>query len=147
MLSPTLYRYEMTQSWKSDAAAVEALYSLKRFDGNTNAAYIQPDGDAGVVCPTMEVARKVTAAGGSAYVFHWAYKGCSDSHSRLKLPADYASHASEIPYVFGVDPGCYTNEKEKRLTKAMQEYWGSCAYPKCPSQHPLPVAALARCPC
>ena len=27
----------------------------------------------------------------------------------------------------------YTNEKEKRLTKAMQEYWGSCAYPKCPS--------------
>ena len=104
MLSPTLYHYEMTQSWKSDAAAVEALYSLRRFDGNTNAAYIQPDGDASVVCPTMEVARKVTAAGGSAYVFHWAYKGCSDSHSRLKLPADYASHASEIPYVFGVDP-------------------------------------------
>ena len=43
----------------------------------------------------------------------------------------------------GVDPACYANEKEKRLTKAMQEYWGSCAYPKCPSQHPLLVAALA----
>jgi len=25
----------------------------------------------------LQVARKVTAAGGKAYVFHWDYKGCS----------------------------------------------------------------------
>jgi hypothetical protein len=44
MLSPTVYQYEMSQSWKADAAKIEALYTLERFDGNTNAAYIQPDG-------------------------------------------------------------------------------------------------------
>ena len=55
MLSPTVYQYEMSQSWKADATKIEALYSLERFHGNTNAAYIQPDGDASVVCPTIEV--------------------------------------------------------------------------------------------
>ena len=68
----------------------------------------------------MEMARKISAAGGRAYVFHWAYKGCADAHSRLKLPDDYASHASEIPFVFGTEQACFTNEQEERLTMAMQ---------------------------
>jgi para-nitrobenzyl esterase len=126
MISPTMYEYEMQSSWGGNAAAVEKLYSPQdRFDGNTNAAFMQPDGDAAVVCPTMEMARQLTTAGGRAFVFHFAYKGCSDS-VKWRVPSDYASHASEIPYVWGASSvRCYSTPGEERLTLAMQEFWGS----------------------
>jgi para-nitrobenzyl esterase len=126
MISPAVYGHEMKASWGDDAAAVEKLYNpQERYDGNTNAAFIQPDGDAGVVCPTMEMARQLTAAGGRAYVFHFDYKGCSDL-TRFRVPSDYASHASEIPYVWGFGSAwCYALPGEERLTLVMQEFWGS----------------------
>jgi hypothetical protein len=52
---------------------VKAIYPLSRFDGNTNPAIVLPDGDASVVCPTIELARQLTSASVSAFLFRFDY--------------------------------------------------------------------------
>ena len=39
----------------------------------------------------------------------------------------WASHAAEIPWVFGDAPPCYRNATEQRLTDTMQAFWTSFA--------------------
>eukprot|EP01051_Picozoa_sp_SAG22_P019791 SAG22_NODE_3767_length_1537_cov_34.514604_1_plen_166_part_00 len=59
-----LYESHMQSGWGADTAAVQAVYPLARFGGNTNPASVLPNGDAGVVCPTLEIAKLITLAGG-----------------------------------------------------------------------------------
>jgi para-nitrobenzyl esterase len=121
-----LYEGHMRTTWGNDAAEVQRLYPLSRFDGNTNAASVMPNGDAAVVCPTLEMARLMTQAGGKAYSSHFQYGPvCGDVAGRMKTGPNWASHASELAWVWGYEPACYRNASEIALTTTMQNFWGS----------------------
>jgi hypothetical protein len=118
VLSASAYRDRMRSDWGSNAPDVESLYSLDRYGGNTNAAAVQPNGDAAVVCPSFDVARLVNAAGGTAYSFHFDYGPvCGDVASSMRTGPHWASHASELAWVWGYEPHCYRNGSEQRLTQ------------------------------
>ena len=68
MLSREAYATKMADAWDADAAAVMALYDVDaRFGGNTNAAYVRPDADAGVLCPSLAIAGAPPRAAAYAY--------------------------------------------------------------------------------
>ena len=124
-----LYHSAMNSHFGQNAKAVEALYPTSRFASGTNGAAVQPIGDAGVICPTLELANVLTSRGHRAYTYLFSYGPvCGDvmGHTmKLTGGPGWASHASEIPWVFGTYDICYRNESEVRLTQDMQDLWGS----------------------
>ena len=129
MLSREAYATKMADAWDADAAAVMALYDVDaRFGGNTNAAYVRPDADAGVLCPSLAIAGALAARGVAAYAYLFDYGPVCDDVGRLfATPGAWASHAAEIAWVFGARASCYRDESELALTAAMQDLWGSFA--------------------
>ena len=120
-------------SWGENIKAVEAQYPLSRFWGNTNAAVIQPQGDCDVVCSQYELASIIASHGGHAFVYYFDYgPACGDVALRRGLTKEWthgkwASHAAEIPWVFGTATACFRNESELRLTRTIQAFWTSFA--------------------
>ena len=120
-------------SWGENIKAVQAQYPLSRFWGNTNAAVIQPQGDCDVVCSQYELASIIASHGGHAFVYYFDYgPACGDVALRRGLTKEWthgkwASHAAEIPWVFGTATACFRNESELRLTRTMQAFWTSFA--------------------
>jgi carboxylesterase type B len=43
----------------------------------------------------------------------------------MKTGPHWASHASELAWVWGYEPACYRNASEIALTTTMQNFWGS----------------------
>ena len=88
---------EYTAHWP---AAVKAQYPLSRFSGNTNAPLSMVDGDCCVVCAGYDLARLMTAAGATVYVYYFQYGPVCDDEAmvrKLTVPSSgWASHASEI---------------------------------------------------
>ena len=79
------------------AAQVEAVYPVTSF-ASPQAALVRVVGDAGLVCATHDVARRVAAAGRRTYVYEFARVPPFPFVSFLNLGA---FHGSEIAYVFG----------------------------------------------
>jgi para-nitrobenzyl esterase len=98
-------------------AQVEAVYPVTSFP-SPQAAIVRVVGDAGLVCPTYDVARRVAAAGRRTYVYEFARVAPLAVVSLLKLGA---FHGSEIPYVFGSLTPPTTGDA--RLSSRMQQYW------------------------
>lgn len=126
MMPHSVYESRMLKAWGPNTAAVQAVYPVERFGGNTNPADVMPNGDASVICPTLEIAALITQAGGTAFSFHFQYGPvCSDVAGKMKTGPHWASHASELAWVWGYEPACYRNASEVALTTLMQDYWGS----------------------
>jgi len=126
--SQLVYSYNMRGLWGADAAAVEARFPAESFPSGRNGADVRPAGDAGVTCPTLEMARLLVAAQATAYTYFFSYGPvCGDPMGSMHKTGGpgWASHASEIPWVFGTFPRCYRNSSEHRLTESMQDMWGS----------------------
>lgn len=103
------------------AAQVEALYPLTSYP-SPQAALVRVIGDSALVCPTYDVARRVSAAGRRTYVYEFSRVGPIPVVTLLKLGA---FHGAEIPYVFGsLEP---PTAGDRRLATRMQEYWTSFA--------------------
>eukprot|EP01043_Picozoa_sp_COSAG02_P032460 COSAG02_NODE_2170_length_9599_cov_5.637789_6_plen_279_part_00 len=133
-LSMLEYHEWMDETWGNETQAVQAQYPLSRFFGNTNAAYIQASGDCDVVCSQYELARVMSSHDeAQVYVYYFEYgPACGDEAQRRGLTKDWthgnwASHAAEIPWVFGDAFACYRTAAEQRLTASMQQYWTSFA--------------------
>ncbi len=99
------------------AAQVEAVYPVTSFP-SPQAALVRVVGDAGLVCATDDVARRVAAAGRRTYVYEFARVPPFPFVSLLNLGA---FHGSEIAYVFG--SVTTPNSGDTRLSTRMQEYW------------------------
>ena len=57
------YQAALAAAWGKHAAAVEMQYPLAEYDGSPQAAYIQADADAFVICPAFAIARWAAQAG------------------------------------------------------------------------------------
>ena len=94
-------------------AQVNDLYNPElggRFNGDVEAAFVESDGDASVVCPMKELAKMMHAAG--TVTWHYAFEygpteldmsvqvGLRSPISAMHSSAHWASHSSELPYVF-----------------------------------------------
>jgi len=135
-LSQAVYTRNMAASYGANAAAVSKLYAPSRFGGNINAAYCQPNGDAGVVCPSLEVAKLLSRAGGKAFVYWFDYGPlCSDQAKAFDATTGaekigWASHGSEVTWVFG---GSCAAADKSGLSRTMQDLWGSFTRSGAPS--------------
>jgi len=114
------------------------MYPIKDFQGHPSAAFVAADGDFTVVCPLRRLADLMTQAGLPTYEYSYTHSstaGCDEAASvGIVPPGDehWASHSSELPYVFGshnisFDWGCPKTEAERALSRAMQGYWMSFA--------------------
>ncbi len=99
------------------ATQVETVYPLTSF-ATPQAALIRVVGDAALVCPTYDVARRVAAAGRRTYVYQFRRVLPLPFVSLLKLGA---FHGADIPFVFGSVP--VPTNGDGRLSTRMQEYW------------------------
>jgi para-nitrobenzyl esterase len=88
--------------------------------GSAQAAAVAAVGDAAFVCPARRTARRIAAAGGAAYLYHFTY-GPQSLFGELG-----AFHSAEIKFVLGVPsqllPFSITAE-EQPLVDAMMGYW------------------------
>ena len=101
---------------------IEALYPAGNFPTPQD-AFIRVVGDATLVCSTVDVARRVSAAKNPrTYVYNFARVIPLPFVTLLKLGA---FHGAEIPYVFNSVPP--PNPFDGVLGAAMQEYWTSFA--------------------
>ena len=118
------------------AAEVLAMYPLADFGGHPSAAFVAADGDFTVVCPLRRLADLIAQARLPTYEYvytHSSEAGCDVAASDgIVPPGDlhWASHSSELPYVFGsrnisFDWGCPKTAPERALSRAMQGYWMS----------------------
>ena len=67
-----VYFQKLVAAWGALSPAVAARYPLSRFEGSTQAAFVQADGDAYVTCPQLQLARLASAAG--ARVWHYEFR-------------------------------------------------------------------------
>ena len=118
-LTSTQYTATVTLIFGTKAAEV-----LKEYPA---ASYTSPDlalsdllADLAFICPTRRSARALTAAGQSAFVYHFTVK---PSFSLLAWLGAY--HSAEIPFVFG-NATKFTKEEEA-LSGKMMGFWTTFA--------------------
>jgi len=108
--TPAAYAYGMPWHWGELSEQVLRLYPLAAFANDPVAAFVQGNGDASVVCPTMELARTL-AARNTTTVYHYAFAlGPHDAdfaplsglvpYAGGETSRRWASHAAELPFVF-----------------------------------------------
>ncbi len=110
--------------------SVTALFTIKAADvlkeypvsAYTSASLAFADllGDLAFVCPTRRTARALTAAGGTAYVYHFTVKPTFSL-----LPWLGAYHAAEIGFVFG--NATKFSKEEQALSGKMMGFWTTFA--------------------
>jgi para-nitrobenzyl esterase len=120
--TPAEYTAALAARYGPVAPQVEALYPLSHF-ATPQDALIRAVGDATLVCPTIDVARRVSGAKNPrTYVYNFARIIPLPFVSVLDLGA---FHGAEIPYVFNSVPA--PNGFDVQLGSRMQEYWTSFA--------------------
>ena len=122
------------------------------FNGSVFAAYVQQDGDHCVMCPTLALARMLTASPSKTrvWLYYYAHRfDCVDFAGTLGLLSryvhpskgfsDWASHAAELPLLFGnlqfkdylrkkwdqCTPGM--NAAHVAVSRTLQKLWGDVA--------------------
>ena len=126
-------------------AAVMSRYDPSRFNGSVAAAFVMQNGDNAVTCPSIQIADMLSGAGKRVYMYYYAhYFQCVDLAGVLgKVPPlfhGWASHASEIPALFGnfgfKDPlnkawkHCAVSDGDcnDRISTLLQLLWGDVAH-------------------
>jgi len=120
------------------AAEVLLNYPLRDFDGKAAPAFVTADADFTVVCPLRGLADLISASGVPTYEYYYSHTssaGCDTAHLDGIIPQGdrhWASHSSELPYVFGVttltyNTSCPMSAEEKGLSATMMSYWSSFA--------------------
>ncbi|MCC6846985.1 MAG: carboxylesterase family protein [Deltaproteobacteria bacterium] len=122
LASPAEYTAALTARYGALAPQVEAVYPVTSFPTPQD-AFVRVVGDATLVCPTVDVARRVSAAKNPrTYVYNFARVIPLAFVNILDLGA---FHGAEIPYVFNSVPA--PNFFDAQLGSRMQEYWTSFA--------------------
>jgi para-nitrobenzyl esterase len=99
------------------ADQVADVYPADSF-ASPQAALVRAFGDAILVCPTYDSARRAAAGGADVYLYNFARPIPLPQLAGLHLGA---THGAEIAYVFGsVDP---PTEIDRQIAAAMQGYW------------------------
>jgi len=113
------YVAELTETYGDFADRVLEMYPSERFDGNYRKAMARIATDSGLVCGTMDTARRAAAAGLPVYMYNF---NIDWSIAREALGP---SHAAEISHVFGTP----YNETEENIAVAevMNAYWAAFA--------------------
>lgn len=120
--TPAEYTAELTARYGALAPQIEAVYPVTSFPTPQD-ALVRVVGDSSLVCPTVDVARRVSAAKNPrTYVYNFARVIPLPFVSLLDLGA---FHGAEIPYVFNSVPPPTTSDTQ--LANRMQEYWTSFA--------------------
>jgi para-nitrobenzyl esterase len=99
------------------ADRVLELYPISKFNGNYRKAMARVATDSGLVCGTLDTARRAVAAGLSVYMYNFNIPWS------IARDALGPSHASEISHVFG-SPYMETDANVAVAT-AMNAYWAS----------------------
>ncbi len=99
------------------ADKVAALYPVT---GKPDEALAQAESDAIFACPTRRAARALAKAGVAAYRYHFVRKPDNGI-----VAAFGATHAAELPFVFGNDDGTLggVSDAGMPLREAMMRYW------------------------
>jgi para-nitrobenzyl esterase len=113
------YRAWIMQRYSSFADRVLAMYPSSRFEGNYRKAIVQISSDSGLICSTLDTARRAVAAGLTVYMYNFNVPWS------IGRELFAASHASEISHVFGTP----YNETPENVTVAekMNAYWAAFA--------------------
>ncbi|KAA1188401.1 carboxylesterase family protein [Pseudohalioglobus sediminis] len=87
------------------------------------------------VCPSMDLAAAIDAAGGRSWMYYFSRVRPGDKAAGMG-----AYHGAELPYVFDThDSWLPTDVGDRTLTAAMIEYWLSFAHSGDPASKGLPV--------
>jgi para-nitrobenzyl esterase len=113
------YAAALEERYGDFAPRVLELYPVSRFDGDYRLAMARVDTDSGLVCGTLDTARRAVAAGLRVYMYNFNIPWS------IAPGALGASHASEISHVFG-DPHM-ESEANIAVAEAMNAYWASFA--------------------
>ena len=150
------YTNHMKVAWGSDADKVMKQYPISAYNSSIQAAFIQADADAYVICPTLQLARDAsTVSGRNVYVYEFAVFhpnrddprgfGCDNGVELDVVSAfdpvttTWASHGSEVQFVFGTEHGsdglgppnnyttCRFSDSERALSDTMMRFWSAFA--------------------
>jgi para-nitrobenzyl esterase len=113
------YQAELVERYGDFAPRVAAMYPVSKFNGDYRKAITRVATDSGLVCGTLDTARRAVDAGLSVYMYNFNIPW-SIARDLLGI-----SHASEISHVFGSP----YNETEENVAVgvAMNAYWASFA--------------------
>jgi carboxylesterase type B len=118
-----------------DPADVAAQYPIDRFyNGSATAALVQSNGDQSVLCPLVNLAENIVKAGIPVYhyFFNDFHPTCdvASYHEGLVPPEakDWASHASDLLYIFPDVQGAYKScpfgsDESAALSRSMIQSW------------------------
>jgi len=148
------YSKHMSLAWGRSADAVMKQYPLTDYNGSVQSAFIQADADAYVICPTLQLARDASTKT-NVYVYEFAHFhpnrddsrgfGCDNGVELDVVSASnpvstlWASHGSEVQFVFGTEMGsdglgppnnlttCTFSKSERELSRTMTCFWSSFA--------------------
>ena len=129
------YKAMINSRYGKFADRVLALYPSSKFEGNYRLATARISTDSGLVCGTLDTARRAVAAGLTVYMYNFNVPW-SISRDGLGI-----SHASEISHVFGT-PYMENDAKVAKVGEVMNSYWASFAktgdpnYTDAPAQWP-----------
>jgi para-nitrobenzyl esterase len=125
------YRTRITQTYGAFAERVLAMYPVSKFDGNYKTAMTRIATDSGLVCGTLDTARRAVAAGLTVYMYNFNIPWSIAPGTLGK------SHASEISHVFGTpykDTAANTP-----VGDVMNAYWANFAKTGNPNFQGAPV--------
>jgi carboxylesterase type B len=133
--------YDHTRDEKFQLGAgveIAEQYDFRRaeFGGNAVAAFVAADGDYNALCPTRRLAMQAARKGVPVFLYLYSHLWAGDiaSTAGWHVPPTWASHSSELPFVFNFtgqglsddSPHPFTQE-EQLLSRAMRSYWASFA--------------------
>jgi para-nitrobenzyl esterase len=117
--SDEAYRAEIEQRYGDFAERVLALYPIAKFEGNYRKAMARIASDSGLICSTLDTARRAVDAGLKVYLYNFNIPWS------IARDALGASHASEISHVFGTPYS--EGEESTAVATAMNAYWSAFA--------------------
>ena len=126
------YVAELSTRYGDFAPRVIEMYALSKFNGNIRKAMARIQTDSGLVCGTMDTARRGVKAGLSVYMYNF------------NIPWSIArdilgpSHASEISHVFGTP--YMEMDAVAEVGDAMNQYWSNFAKTGDPNYSGAPTA-------
>lgn len=118
-MSDTQYEAAIAMRYGDFAPRVLAMYPISKFSGNYRKAMARISTDSGLVCGTLDTARRAVKAGVPVFMYNFNIPWS------ISPDALGPSHASEISHVFGTP---YNEMEESASVGAvMNAYWASFA--------------------
>jgi para-nitrobenzyl esterase len=113
------YEKQINDKYGTFASRVLAMYPVSKFDGDPKKTMTRVATDSGLVCGTLDTARRAVTAGLSVYMYNFNIPW-SILPDLLGI-----SHASEISHVFGTP--YKESDANIAVAEAMNTYWATFA--------------------